>query len=161
MWPKRPMKSLVWSRHWRPYDSVSKCKLWNRKWMELLIRYVVFWSICLCCRVLLNAIELARWIHFTCRSWFASTLNRILVTAGVRCVSFIIVVLNASFARLLAAHANKKDGKKRRSSTKGCVLLVKTHWHLTSIAVFTVHAKTSLLYAFQRSIKANRNKNLW
>ena len=29
------------------------------------------------------------------------------------------------------------------------------------MAVFTVHAKTSLLYTFQRSMEANRNINLW
>ena len=37
---------------------------------------------------------------------FASTLNGI--TASVRCVSFIIVVLNAKLTRLIAAHANTK-----------------------------------------------------
>ena len=37
---------------------------------------------------------------------FASTLNGIPIS--VACVSSIIVVLNAKFARLLAAHANKK-----------------------------------------------------
>ena len=47
---------------------------------------------------------------------FASTLNR--MPASVRCVSSMIVVLNAKFARLLAAHANKKDGAKRRSPTR-------------------------------------------
>ena len=47
---------------------------------------------------------------------FASTLTGI--TASVRCVSSMIVVLNAKFARLLAAHANKKDGEKRRSPTR-------------------------------------------
>ena len=41
------------------------------------------------------------------------------------------------------------------------VLLVETHRQLTFIAVFTVHAKTSLLYVFRRSIQANRNVNLW
>ena len=41
---------------------------------------------------------------------FASTLNGI--PASVRCVSSIIVVLNVKFARLLAAHANKKAGEK-------------------------------------------------
>ena len=40
-------------------------------------------------------------------------------------------------------------------------LLVKIHWRLTFVAVFTVHAKTSLLYTFQRSMQANRNINLW
>ena len=46
---------------------------------------------------------------------FASTLNGI--PASVRCVSSIIVVLNAKFARLLLAHANKKDGEKLGSPT--------------------------------------------
>ena len=44
---------------------------------------------------------------------FASTLNRIPIS--VRCVSSMIVVLNAKFALLLAALANQKDGEKRRS----------------------------------------------
>ena len=37
---------------------------------------------------------------------FASTLNGI--TASVRCVSSIIVVLNAKLTQLIAAHANNK-----------------------------------------------------
>ena len=47
---------------------------------------------------------------------FASTLNGI--PASVRCVSSIIVVLNAKCALLLAARTNKKDGEKRRSPTR-------------------------------------------
>ena len=47
---------------------------------------------------------------------FVSTLNGI--SASVRCVSSIIVVLNAKFAQLFAAHADKKDGETRRSSTR-------------------------------------------
>ena len=46
----------------------------------------------------------------------AFTLNRI--PASVKCTSSIIVVLNTKFARLLAAHANKKDGEKRKSPTR-------------------------------------------
>ena len=42
---------------------------------------------------------------------FASTLNGI--TASVRCVSSMIVVLNAILTRLIAAHANRKDSEKR------------------------------------------------
>ena len=42
---------------------------------------------------------------------FASTLNGIPIS--VRCVSSMIVVLNAKFAQLLAAHANKKGVEKR------------------------------------------------
>ena len=45
-----------------------------------------------------------------------STFNGI--PASVRCVSSMIVVLNAKFARLLAAHRDKKDGEKRRSPTR-------------------------------------------
>ena len=44
---------------------------------------------------------------------FASTLNEL--TASVRCVSSIIVVLNAKLTRLIAAHANKKNSEKRKS----------------------------------------------
>ena len=46
---------------------------------------------------------------------FTSTLNRI--AASVRCVSSMIIVLNAQLTRLIAAQANKKDGEKRRSPT--------------------------------------------
>ena len=47
---------------------------------------------------------------------FASTLNGI--PASVRCVTSMIVALNAKLARLLAAQANKKDDEKRKSPTK-------------------------------------------
>ena len=47
---------------------------------------------------------------------FASTLDRIPIS--VRCVSSMIVVSNATFALLLAAHANKKYDEDRRSPTK-------------------------------------------
>ena len=47
---------------------------------------------------------------------FASTLNGIPIS--VRCVSSMIVVLNAKFALFLAVHANKNDGEKRRSPTR-------------------------------------------
>ena len=47
---------------------------------------------------------------------FASTLNKI--TASVRCVSSIVVILNAKLTRLIAAHANKKDNEKRKSSRR-------------------------------------------
>ena len=46
---------------------------------------------------------------------FASILNGI--PASVRCVSSMIVVINAKFALLLAAHANKTYGENRRSPT--------------------------------------------
>ena len=58
----------------------------------------------------------------TIKELFASTLNGI--TAGVRCVSSMIVILYAKFTRLLAAHANKKDNEKRRRVP---FLLVETH----------------------------------
>ena len=50
---------------------------------------------------------------------FASTSNGI--PASVRCVSSIIVVLNAKFARFLAAHTNKKDGEKTKKPDKSAV----------------------------------------
>ena len=37
------------------------------------------------------------------KEWFASTLNEI--TVSVRCVFFMIVVLNAKLTQLIAAHA--------------------------------------------------------
>ena len=46
---------------------------------------------------------------------FASTLNRIPIS--VRCVYSMIVVLNAKFALLFAAHKNKKYGENRRGPT--------------------------------------------
>ena len=62
---------------------------------------------------------------------------------------------------LLAAHANKNTVRSEEDRPQRRVLLAKTHSRLTFIAVFTVHAKTSLLSAFQRSMQANRNINLW
>ena len=47
---------------------------------------------------------------------FASTLNGI--TASVRCVSSIIVVLNAKLTQLIEAHTNKKDSEERKSPTR-------------------------------------------
>ena len=51
-----------------------------------------------------------------------------------------------------------RNGKARRECR---FLLVETHKHLTSITALAVHANTSLLYTFQRSMQANRNINLW
>ena len=66
---------------------------------------------------------------------FASTSDRIPIS--VKCVSSMIVVLNAKFALLLAAHTNKNYGENRRNPiTVPCfqrlskvvgVLLVETH----------------------------------
>ena len=53
---------------------------------------------------------------------FASTLNEI--PASVICVSSMIVVLNAKFARLLA---NKKTMRNKEARQECRVLLVKTH----------------------------------
>ena len=44
---------------------------------------------------------------------FASTLNGI--TASVRCVPSMIVVLNAKLTRLIGAHTNKKDSEVNKS----------------------------------------------
>ena len=49
---------------------------------------------------------------------FASTLNGI--PASVRCLSSIIVVINAKFAHSLAVHANIKGGKKLDNSAVFC-----------------------------------------
>ena len=62
----------------------------------------------------------ANFFSYVCNSkkikeLFTSTLNRI--PASVRCVSSMIVVLNAECALLLAAHANKKYGENRRIPT--------------------------------------------
>ena len=56
---------------------------------------------------------------------FASTLNGIPVS--VRCVSSMMVVLNAKFARLHAAHANKKTVRNEEARQECRVLPVKTH----------------------------------
>ena len=72
-----------------------------------------------------------------------------------------IVVLNAKLAWLIAAHGNKKDGEKRRCPTRvAFFLLVEKHRRLNSIAVLAVHAESSLLCSFQRSMQANKNINL-
>ena len=78
---------------------------------------------------------------------FDSALNGI--TASVRCVSSIIVVLKAKLTK------QKRQWKTKKSEENA--IFAK---HLTSIAVMTVHAKTSL-YPFRRSMNANRNVNLW
>ena len=49
---------------------------------------------------------------------FASFLNGIPIS--VSCVSSMIVVLNAKFARLIAAPANKKYGENRSPTTVPC-----------------------------------------
>ena len=80
--------------------------------------------------------------------------------ASVRCVSSMIVVLNAKFALYyLQRTQTKKTVRNEKARKDGHFLLVKTHKNLTSIAALTVHTKTSLLYTFQQSIQANRNIN--
>ena len=49
---------------------------------------------------------------------FVSTLNGI--TASVRCVSSIIVILNTKLTRLIAAYANKVRNKKSEESAVFC-----------------------------------------
>ena len=99
--------------------------------------------------------NLANFFSYVCngkniKELFASTVNGI--TASVRCVSSIIVFLNAkSTTRRMQT---KKYSEKRTSPKRVLFLLVETQKHLTSIAVLT-------LYTFQRSMKANRNINLW
>ena len=50
------------------------------------------------------------------KSCFASTLNEI--TASVKCVSPMTVVLKAKFTRFIAAHTYRKYGEKRRTLTR-------------------------------------------
>ena len=83
---------------------------------------------------------------------FASTLNEI--ASSVRCVSSIIVVLNAKLW-------TKKTMRIEEARQKCRFLLVETHKRWTSTAVLTVHAETNLLYTFQRPVQANRNINQW
>ena len=106
----------------------------------------------------------ANFLSYVCngkksKELFASTLNGIHIS--VRCVSSMIVVINAKFARLLVAHANIRGGRNEEARQLCRVLLVETHCRSTFIAVLTVHAKTSLLYTFQQSMQANRNSYLW
>ena len=56
---------------------------------------------------------------------FASTLDRIPIS--VRCVSSMIVVFNAKFALLLAAHANKNTMRAAEARLQNHVLLVEIH----------------------------------
>ena len=56
---------------------------------------------------------------------FASTLDGIPIS--VRCVSSMIVLLNAKFVRLLAAHAAKKTVRNEETRQQCRVLLVETH----------------------------------
>ena len=55
---------------------------------------------------------------------FASTLDRIPIS--VRCVSSMIVVLNAKFSLLLAAHANKNTARTEEARLTAPCLLVET-----------------------------------
>ena len=90
---------------------------------------------------------------------FASTLNGI--TASVRCVSFIIVILNAKLTQLIAAAQTNPAMRNGKIPKRVPFFTSQTHEHLTSIAVLNVHTKTGLLCTFQRSMRANRNINLW
>ena len=56
---------------------------------------------------------------------FASTLNEI--PASVRCEFSMMVVLNAKFSLLLAAHANKSTVKTEEARLQCSALLVETH----------------------------------
>ena len=72
-----------------------------------------------------------------------------------------MVVLYAKLTRLINCCARKqKKAMRTEEARQECrFLLVETRKHLTSIAVLTVHAETSLLYI--RSVQANRNINPW
>ena len=57
------------------------------------------------------------------------------------------------------ARKQKKTVKTKEARQECRVSLIKTHRRVTSISVLTVHAETSQLYTFQRSMQANRNIN--
>ena len=61
----------------------------------------------------------------TIEELFASTLNEI--PASVRCVSSMIVVLNAKFAHYLQSMRTKKTERNEETRQECRVLLVKTH----------------------------------
>ena len=84
---------------------------------------------------------------------FASTLNGIPIS--VRCVSSMIVALNAKFADYLRLTQTKNTVRNEDVRQQCHVLLDKTHKRLTFIAALTVHTETSLLYTFQQSMQAN------
>ena len=71
----------------------------------------------------------ANFLSYVCngknKELFASILNGI--PASVKCMSSMIVVLNAKFTWLLAAHANKKTVRSEKARQEFCVLPVKTH----------------------------------
>ena len=74
--------------------------------------------------------NMANFFSYVCngkkiKELFTSTLDGI--SASVKCVSSMIVVLNAKFARLLVAHANKKTVRIEEARQECRVLLVKTH----------------------------------
>ena len=88
---------------------------------------------------------------------FASNLDRIPIS--VRCVSSMIVVLNAKFALLLAQI--KKYGEKRRSpTTVPCFASWNTLTFNFYCSLHCARKNESIIY-FQRSMQANRNINLW
>ena len=63
--------------------------------------------------------NLANFFSYVCngkkiKELFASTLNEI--PAVVRCVSSMIIILNATFARLLEAHANIKKTERKEEA---------------------------------------------
>ena len=58
------------------------------------------------------------------------------------CVCVCVRVCVRACVCVCAAHANKKTVRNEEARLECRVLLVKTHRNLTSIAVFTVHAKT-------------------
>ena len=76
---------------------------------------------------------------------FASTLNGIPIS--VRCVSSMITVLKAKFARFLAARANKKDGEKRRSPTRvSCFASQNTVKFNFYHSLYSAHKNESIIY---------------
>ena len=82
------------------------------------------------------------------------------IPISVRYVSSMIVILNAKFARLLAGRTNKKDDEERGSpTTVPCFASRNTLTFNFYRSLDCARKKTSLFYAYHRSMQANIN--LW
>ena len=79
------------------------------------------------------------------------------IPASVRCVSSMVVVLNAKFARLLAAHSNKNRREPKKPDISGVFCWLKhIDVQLLSQSLLCTQKNESILY-FPTIYKANRN----
>ena len=90
----------------------------------------------------------ANFFSYVCNSkkikeWFASTLNGI--AASLRCVFYMIVILNVKLPDQLRRTRTKKTVRNDKARQK-CLFCQLEHKRSTSITVLTVHTETSLIY---------------